>query len=253
MGDNILQIDLSSQTNKTITNFFNKLFEYIYLLADIKLVEHKSKLYFETSNQWGGGKPEDLTCEQISRLAYNSDIVLDDCDDSESECEDCDDSESEWEDCDDNESELEDYNLDPKDFKYIYSWDSNAFKHFLERNEDYQNEYIIDVIRSIHKFIKKNFDLTVPDVHIILSKPLILNNTSGFNTDRRGSDHIPLDLPWSSHVHLDSTVKLNELIDTAFLIKSHKFDKWYELYLEIKSGPKSKDFIELNVEYDHGS
>ena len=220
-----LSIDLSSQSIKTIQIFFDKLFTYIYLIVDIKLIEYKSKLYFEITNHWGGGEPKDITPEQKAKLAHK---------DCECECE-------------------SDIICKNKDLKYIYSWNHEAFEDFDQSDQSESNKYVCDLIKSIDEFIKKNGEFAANNVHICLANMLLINNLSGFNHDNRGSNHIPLDLPWKSTTQLNANFNLNDFIDVVFLIKSHKFDKWYEMYCRIKSINQNDNFIELNVQYDHGS
>ena len=72
MNTDILEIDLSKQSNQTIKIFFDSLFKYIYELSKIKLVEHNSKLYFETSNKFSAlNILEDISQEEHDRLAHS--------------------------------------------------------------------------------------------------------------------------------------------------------------------------------------
>jgi hypothetical protein len=231
--EDILQIDLSKQTNKTIKHFFDGLFRYIYKLTNIKFVEYDSKLYFQTSNQWGGGKPTGLDQSEISKLAHK-----------DFKCNgywDCD--------CKNKKSKP---TPTKEMIKYIYSWRSWILNDIKEYCDDELDPCVFPALKSIDKFIGSNREKQSENIQIILSKPLIINNTSGFNSDHRGSDHIPLTLPYSFHEHMDSTITLKELIDVAYLIKSHKFDYWYELFCGVRS-IKNNDFIELNIGFDHGS
>jgi hypothetical protein len=55
-----------------------------------------------------------------------------------------------------------------------------------------------------------------------------------------------------SEVQLDKEFNLYELILTNTNLKSHKFDKWYELYCGAKC-KKIGNKIQINLEFDHGS
>lgn len=247
MDQDILQIDLTAQSKKTIQHFFNALFKYIYELTDIKLVEYKSKLYFQTSNSWNGGMPEDLSQEQISRLAHK-----------DHECVGYSNCEYESNKSKKSKKSKKPLKIIPDDstdcIKYLYSWNESVLESIGEYCDgEGFDETVFDTIKLIDNFVNSDYEKLWSNVQIVMSKPLVINNLSGFNNDHRGSDHIPLSLPWEYHVHMDSTVTLGELTDTAYLIKSHKFDKWYELYVGVGSIDKSKHFIEVGVNFDHGS
>jgi hypothetical protein len=80
---------------------------------------------------------------------------------------------------------------------------------------------------------------------------LELHNNCGFNIDHRGSDHCELELTFESHVRLNNPT-FNEFICALYTIKSHKFNKWYELYCRCKIIKISGGFRIL-MDFDHGS
>lgn len=77
-------------------------------------------------------------------------------------------------------------------------------------------------------------------------------NTSGINDDHRGSTHCKVDLAYEDLIEFDSYISLKTLIEVYYRIKSHKFDKWYELYSS--TGLDYDDYTaNVSVKFDHGS
>lgn len=90
----------------------------------------------------------------------------------------------------------------------------------------------------------------LPDVPF-LSKALLITNYSGWNSDHRGSDHCALALPMSTRVSLNAPT-LSQVIRALYAVKSHKFDRWYELYAGC-TVTESEHRITLQLDFDHGS
>ena len=90
------------------------------------------------------------------------------------------------------------------------------------------------------------------NVNIMGAKTLILQNTRGYNYDKRGSNKCDLYLEFYEEKEIALPVTLKQLADAFFRIKSHKFDSWYELYCGCKK-VVSKNGVVLKVNFDHGS
>lgn len=126
------------------------------------------------------------------------------------------------------------------DIKYIYFKDSSSL---------YDNEF--ENIELINK-MRKMEDIT--NVKFIGYKNIKFTNISGINYDHRGSNHTNIYLPFEESTMVKLPITLDVIIDKLFRLKSNKFDKWYELYVEtIVKKNKKKDIIYINVKFDHGS
>jgi hypothetical protein len=83
---------------------------------------------------------------------------------------------------------------------------------------------------------------------------LLLLNTCGRNDDHRGSTHCKVFLNYESEIMKlnKDDINLRYLAECYYRLKSHKFDKWYELFTGLKY---SKIFgrVKINLEFDHGS
>lgn len=84
---------------------------------------------------------------------------------------------------------------------------------------------------------------------------LVVENLSGENLDHSGSTHCKLDNLYESEVELTLPCTLDQLAQALFKIKSHKWDKWYELFTGAEIGFSSTDtgIIDLCIQFDHGS
>lgn len=267
-----LQIDLREQSIRTIKILFNHIARYIYAVTNIRFVQYKSKLYFHMANTWNGGLPPDVTKEETKLLAHK-DVCCD----------------GYWED----ECEFKPMIKPNTQFlEYIYNYDACESDKYI--CDDELHPSITNPLKKIHEFVfdsdpntsdyNKTIATQVSNIVFLMSKPVCIINTSKFNTDHRGSDHIPLKLPFESNVKLGQTFTFKELIDSMYRIKSHKFDSWYELFGgvdevwftskqptnpngEVGFGPKqptnpngevnevasSSQAIEIYVSFDHGS
>ncbi|AGC02436.1 hypothetical protein H012_gp012 [Acanthamoeba polyphaga moumouvirus] len=148
-----------------------------------------------------------------------------------------------------------------QDDEYVYK-----FKHELNESyfpephsgEDINNE----LIREMHEFLieKSPKKLILKDIRTI---KLIKNK--GVNKDRRGVR----DLDWKLHfwqeyiISSKRSLKLHDLIIAAYKIKSHKFEKWYEMFCRVSyddfiifhNSDDKKKWKEITavLEFDHGS
>lgn len=121
------------------------------------------------------------------------------------------------------------------------------------------NEYTLHVdsdndklARLLHKKVQH-----VPFDKIILQHPtctqILLSNVAGRNNDHRGSDHCRVHLAMKKYQMLTLPCSLSDLAQACYRIKSHKFDKWYELYSGITSIKISNNCMYVGVNFDHGS
>lgn len=84
---------------------------------------------------------------------------------------------------------------------------------------------------------------------------LTIKNNDGENEDHRGSDHFKYEIPYTNEERLVNPT-LQDLINTLYLVKSHKCDKWYELYADAKFGVKKGKYVneyKITLSFDHGS
>ena len=59
-------------------------------------------------------------------------------------------------------------------------------------------------------------------------------------------------LPFVDKVEFKNEFTLRQILDAYFNLKSHKFDKWYELFSSCKVKENGKD-ITITMVFDHGS
>ena len=92
------------------------------------------------------------------------------------------------------------------------------------------------------------------------SKTIMLVNASGLNEDHRGSDHFSFgsdttihELPFTKTRNLGSSVSLESVVDAVYRIKSHRTDNWYELFCRVDKMIHTKNRIEIELKFDHGS
>lgn len=78
-------------------------------------------------------------------------------------------------------------------------------------------------------------------------------NTSGENQDHRGSTHTILDVQMENNLFLKLPCTIHQLAEKLFRIKSHKWDKWYELFSEVTAIFFDDSYATLEVDFDHGS
>lgn len=140
------------------------------------------------------------------------------------------------------------------------------------------NKPVKGEVKLIWRFNKNKKDSTVnfdvdKDVHILLSRPSLLGymktlsqkcddvfykgkitiiSTSHGGEDHRGSNHCLIDLPSISNITLINPT-FNEFVETLYLSKENKFDKWYEMYTDCNIRTTNNNDITLTLNYDYGS
>jgi len=77
-------------------------------------------------------------------------------------------------------------------------------------------------------------------------------NERGVNKDIRGADNIPIKLKFHKMRTLTNHFSLHNLCTILYDLKSHKFDKWYELYSGCEIAIEENK-IAAKLYFDHGS
>jgi hypothetical protein len=80
---------------------------------------------------------------------------------------------------------------------------------------------------------------------------VVLRNLSGFNDDHRGSNHTKIELDFHPEYELPNNTQA-AFIEGLYRIKSHKFDKWYELYSRCTVRLVGSVIV-VSLTFDHGS
>jgi len=147
----------------------------------------------------------------------------------------------------------------PVEFHYKIDTDLNVVEVELEdkwedksedesKNPSDKNEF-----KQLFEFIDANINAYgIDHLFFISKKDVFILNNRGYNHDHRGSDHTAILLEFKSEVNLKSFFSMHQLIDASYLIKSHKFEHWYELFCGVEVEQK-KDRIECQTDFDHGS
>lgn len=89
---------------------------------------------------------------------------------------------------------------------------------------------------------------------------LQIDRSPGYpNEDHRGSDHFSIELPYETRTTIQSPFTLEDFINALFLLKSHKTDGWYELYILEKDHSKfvtvdkEAASVQIQLSFDYGS
>ena len=230
-----LFIDLRTGCTNTEVSFNGNVFSDLYLLTMeqtyIESVEYQGKKYYETSSSWGGSQGE-KEGESYTRPEYDHDV----------ECEGY----IDYGDVLEHLRTLYDVIVPdtPKDIKYHLSVDITELRGVFYDDEDDNN---IDLLNEMTKYSPENIVLTGFET-------VTLVNESGINDDHRGSTHCRLFLPYEGDIELKLPITLLQYMDACYRIKSHKWDKWYELYhnISVETAYLSND-IRIVVSFNHGS
>lgn len=133
--------------------------------------------------------------------------------------------------------------------KYIISWDTtereilnNEMKDLEIKISKNNEQKLFDMLTNIEKY--KDY--------LFFNGKVELRNRSGFNDDERGSNFCLVDIPFHESVTMTNPT-LKDIVNMFYKIKSHKFDKWYEMYSSTKIIRKTKNVLILDIEFDHGS
>lgn len=149
--------------------------------------------------------------------------------------------------------EFDDRITTDKPIKYHFSYNPE-FEDTIRSNEDPDGEVEEAIANAQVEKIMQSTPFR--KIYIRCSKRLVITNCNGINDDHRGSDHTRLILDFHPAVSIKpkhNRIRLADLTDACYRIKSHKFDYWYELYCGIKSHKTSSNTFMATVTYDHGS
>lgn len=139
------------------------------------------------------------------------------------------------------------------EIKYNYNYDSKEIPD-SESDSDSDSELSSNVKKDMDNMFKKylNSPKIFDTLKIFSDKKIVIQNPRGINKDHRGSDHIKLKLPFYSKCILEKECTIKDFVDALFNTKSHKFDKWYELYIS-SLFKNTDDMYHIGINYDHGS
>lgn len=79
-----------------------------------------------------------------------------------------------------------------------------------------------------------------------------LENINGINYDCRGANRCQLNLPFHNDIEIKTPISLYDFTTELYRLKSHKFDKWYELYCNAKTSIED-NILFGKLSFDHGS
>ena len=209
----ILEIDLSSPDID-----INGLFDYLYHSTGIGSIEYEGKLYYERSSMWT------RTDNDEKRGEWDEDV----------ECE------AYWGGSDDEDGEHVKPEIYPDDADVKYNIE---YSHDTKKNDE-ENQ----TMEELFNRIEGNFDDTVLTGY----NKIVMVNTSGENGDHRGSNHCKINLKYHETFSLEGPVKLVDFCSAMYRIKSHKWDKWYELFTGARTKVEN-DILFILVSFDHGS
>lgn len=126
-------------------------------------------------------------------------------------------------------------NNDDVVYNCIWEDNSRSYDGYMKLL-DYLDGYDIDEI-----FIEKYHRLRI-------------ENISGYNHDHRGCNHCPLHLAQYDSVTVPSPVGLDDLIQIFYKLKSHKFERSYEMFCGCESSKNTREgLIVAKLNFDHGS
>lgn len=130
------------------------------------------------------------------------------------------------------------YPEDGTKVEYILHYDKSE----VYFNETYENE----------ELIRKLLHCDPYKTQLNGYERIVLENMNGENMDHRGSDHCKVNLAFYDSYDIVLPITLYEFMKACYRIKSHKYDKWYELYCGADVSEEG-EVIYVSVIYDHGS
>jgi hypothetical protein len=150
------------------------------------------------------------------------------------------------------------YTDDTDDDKPEITPDGYAFK---DANEDcldddeekppYQR-FCADLVGDL--IVNKEIDESMLKNYIVTwFKRIHISNDAGFNEDSRGSNNVRHKLKFSDTIDLPCNHTLYDLGNCLYTMKSHKFDRWYELWMPDIDVEHHKEFNDVTIDFDHGS
>ena len=214
-------IDFEKGTTSTGKKFDPKLLipdliNYIDRLTKIEHIIYMKKIYKERSNFW-----QKNNCE--TRESYDKD-----------------------KECDETDCSADIHPNNPDKVKYIISTKTQEFSDFEESDFKYY-----EILNEINNNVKRN------GLNFVILKgfdEILLINKSGINHDHRGSNHCKVELVYYSHFKINNKDTLEDFANAFYRVKSHKWDKYYEMYhLSSVTKTSNNNYYFVDVEFDHGS
>jgi hypothetical protein len=141
--------------------------------------------------------------------------------------------------------ELDDFETIKEKIYYKFDYHPEYFSH---NNDD---NYKINK-KIFHSLMTNNIDA----IYLKSTKPINIINRMGFNEDHRGSNHTKIILDFfhvAKLIPAKNIITFKNFAVACFNIKSHKFDFWYELYFGVKHVITNDKYIDIEVDFDHGS
>lgn len=146
------------------------------------------------------------------------------------------------------------FNLDDlynKDDLYLFDDTDLYFEPKLTDEFD-KTKNLDESSKKIILDLYSNNHLNKSDVKFVSNIDIIISNKSGFNHDYRGLSHTLIELPFLTEINLGKKFTLEDLIIANSNLKSHKFDYWYELYIDCLCENKNNS-VRVQLKFDHGS
>jgi hypothetical protein len=228
---NVLNINLSTLSSKSISVFFGDMIKCIYNFTTLHYVEYKGKPYCNQDSIWYN------TCEEVDNH------ILQQCDSYIS--------------CDNEDKDIDNCYLHPfipkSNLPIKYNFKIASIKSIHDAYQlyyDMHNKSVCKIVKSIWSKVIETGNMT--NITFTFFKNVSLNNNIGFNYDHRGSNHTGIELDFHACYNLSNQFTLLELVDACYRIKSHKFDTCYEMYIDSEVTIENKSIV-INFEFDHGS
>jgi hypothetical protein len=128
------------------------------------------------------------------------------------------------------------------DVKYITKREHTDDNWIEEEMNNIKHKKMLNILL---KYDKKN-------IVFVGVKRYIFFNQSGYNNDHRGSTHCKLYVEMEDIVNFKGMITLYDLIHIFYRLKSHKFNKWYEMYCGSFVINKNNIYA-ISLTFDHGS
>jgi hypothetical protein len=141
--------------------------------------------------------------------------------------------------------------LNSSDFKieFLYEHVPNDYEHRVDEENESENDYSKFETKEVQDYLSR---LPNKGNVLLIEESYVIYNPCGINDDHRGSDHCELELPFIDKIKITNP-SLHDFISALYLLKSHKFDKWYELYTGSKIQELQSGNRVIVLEFDHGS
>lgn len=230
MSQNTIIDNLSVLVGLSSNICLRYLTNYLYKNTDFIGAKYNGKIYKELPNMWA--MRDDFTKEDL-----------------EKECEG-------YFECETDFKKISVDLSDPKnifnEISFLYSYRNDIDQETEDDEDDEDDEGKYNSRFTTEPVIEFLQSLVEKDKETLINGDIKIQNPYGINKDHRGSDHCELVLPFMNKIKLSSP-SLREYISALYLLKSHKFDKWYELYIGslIKKTKSGNRLVVLK--FDHGS